>query len=50
MFLLSNFSLFCSSVTLAIKVGGIVAVMSTLLWPTQWTMAGTMSVSCMKTR
>jgi hypothetical protein len=49
-FWLSNCSLFCSSVTLAIRVGGIVAVMLTLLWPTQCTMAGTMFVSCMKTR
>ena len=50
MFLLSNSSLFCSPFTLAISVGGIVAVMLTLLWPTQWTMAGTMLVSWMKTR
>ena len=50
MVLLSNSSLFCSSFTLVISVCGIVAVMSTLVWPTQWTMAGSISVSCMKTR
>ncbi len=50
MFLLTYFSLFCSSVTLAISVWGIVAVMLTLLCPTQWTMAGSIVVSWMKTR
>ena len=50
MFWLSYRWLCCSLVTLVIRVGGMVAPMSTLVWPTQGTVAAGMFVSWMKTR